>query len=196
MVVVGGGFIGLEVAAAVRLLGKPVTVLEAAGRLMGRVVAPVISGFFADLHRARGVEIALDARIASLAGEDGRVRAVVMADGTRHEADLVVVGIGVLPNIELAQAAGLRCEMDRGRPARPRQRSRHLRRRGMHLASQPFREWSRPIGIGAERGRSGQGGGGRILGRPNRTTRSRGSGATSTRSSSRWWASPPATTIR
>ena len=110
VVVVGGGFIGLEVAAAIRLLGKPVTVLEAAGRLMGRVVAPVISGFFADLHRGRGVEIVLDARIASLAGEAGRVRAVVMADGTRHEADLVVVGIGVLPNVELAQAAGLHCE--------------------------------------------------------------------------------------
>jgi 3-phenylpropionate/trans-cinnamate dioxygenase ferredoxin reductase component len=107
--VVGGGFIGLEVAAAARQLGRPVTVLEAAGRLMGRVVAPVISGFFADLHRGRGVEIVLDARIASLAGEDGRVRAVVMADGSRHAADLVVVGIGVLPNVELAQAAGLSC---------------------------------------------------------------------------------------
>ena len=106
---VGGGFIGLEVAAAARQLGRPVTVLEAAGRLMGRVVAPVISGFFADLHRGRGVEIVLDARIASLAGEDGRVRAVVMADGSRHAADLVVVGIGVLPNVELAQAAGLSC---------------------------------------------------------------------------------------
>ena len=110
VVVVGGGFIGLEVAAAIRLLGKPVTVLEAAGRLMGRVVAPVISSFFADLHRERGVEIVLDARIANLEGEAGRVHAVAMADGTRHEADLVVVGIGVLPNVELAQAAGLRCE--------------------------------------------------------------------------------------
>ena len=108
-VVIGGGFIGLEVAAALRMLGKKVTVLEAADRLMGRVVAPIISAFYADLHRARGVELVLDARIEGLAGKDGRVSAVVMADGTRHEADLVVIGIGVLPNVELAEAAGLAC---------------------------------------------------------------------------------------
>jgi 3-phenylpropionate/trans-cinnamate dioxygenase ferredoxin reductase component len=111
VVVVGGGFIGLEVAAAVRMLGKPVTVLEAADRLMGRVVAPVISAYFADLHRARGAEIVLGARIAALEGEAGRVRAVAMADGGgRHEADLVVVGVGVLPNVELARDAGLACD--------------------------------------------------------------------------------------
>ncbi len=110
VVVIGGGFIGLEVAAAVRMLGKPVTVLEAAERLMGRVVAPVISSFYADLHRNRGVELVLDARIASLEGDGGRVRAVAMTDGTRHAADLVVIGIGVLPNVELAVAAGLVCE--------------------------------------------------------------------------------------
>ena len=109
VVVVGGGFIGLEVAAAVRLLGKPVTVLEAADRLMGRVVAPVISSFYADLHRSRGVHLVLDARIAALQGEGGMVDHVAMADGSRHEADLVVIGIGVLPNTELAQAAGLAC---------------------------------------------------------------------------------------
>ena len=109
VVVIGGGFIGLEVAAAVRVLGKPVTVLEAADRLMGRVVAPVISDFYAQLHRARGVELVLDARIAALRGDAGRVRGVLMADGTHHNADLVVIGIGVLPNVELAQTAGLAC---------------------------------------------------------------------------------------
>ncbi len=124
VVVIGGGFIGLEVAAAVRLLGKPVTVLEAADRLMGRVVAPVISAFYAELHRARGVELVLDARIAALEGADGRVRAVAMADGTRHAADLVVIGIGVLPNVELAEQAGLACANgivvdDQGRTADP-----------------------------------------------------------------------------
>ena len=108
-VVIGGGFIGLEVAAALRMLGKQVTVLEAADRLMGRVVAPIISTFYADLHRARGAELVLDARIEGLVGNDGRVCAVIMADGTRHEADLVVIGIGVLPNVELAEAAGLAC---------------------------------------------------------------------------------------
>jgi 3-phenylpropionate/trans-cinnamate dioxygenase ferredoxin reductase subunit len=109
VVVIGGGFIGLEVAAAARMLGKPVTVLEAADRPMGRVVAPVISRFFAELHRERGVELVMDARIARLEGEAGRVRAVVMEDGGRHPADLVVIGIGVLPNVELAQEAGLAC---------------------------------------------------------------------------------------
>ena len=109
VVVIGGGFIGLEVAAALRMLGLQVTVLEAAERLMGRVVAPLISDFYADLHRQRGVELVLGARIAELAGREGRVGEVVMADGSQHAADLVVVGIGVLPNVELAQAAGLLC---------------------------------------------------------------------------------------
>lgn len=109
VVVIGGGFIGLEVAAALRMLGLEVTVLEAAERLMGRVVAPLISEFYADLHRGRGVQLVLGARIAELAGSEGRVREVVMADGSRHAADLVVVGIGVLPNVELAQEAGLLC---------------------------------------------------------------------------------------
>ena len=110
VVVVGGGFIGLEVAAAARTLGKRVTVLEAAERLMGRVVAPVISEFYAGLHRERGIELGLNARIDRIEGEQGRAEAVVMADGARHAADLVVVGIGVLPNVELAVAAGLACE--------------------------------------------------------------------------------------
>ena len=109
VVVIGGGFIGLEVAAAVRQLGRPATVLEAADRLMGRVVAPSISRFYAELHASRGVDLVMHARIEALEGEDGRVTAVVMADGTRHAADLVVIGIGVLPNVELAQSAGLAC---------------------------------------------------------------------------------------
>lgn len=122
--VIGGGFIGLEVAAVARQLGRPVTVLEAADRLMGRVVAPVISSFYADLHRTRGVELVLDARIERLEGEGGQVRAVVTADGMRRAADLVVIGIGVVPNVELAIAAGLPCadgiEVDRqGRTADP-----------------------------------------------------------------------------
>jgi 3-phenylpropionate/trans-cinnamate dioxygenase ferredoxin reductase subunit len=77
---------------------------------MGRVVAPVISTFYADLHRERGVEVVLGARITGMEGDEGRVRAVAMADGVRHDADLVVIGIGVLPNVELARDAGLACE--------------------------------------------------------------------------------------
>lgn len=110
VVVVGGGFIGLEVAAAARTLGRGVTVLEAADRLMGRAVAPMVSSFYADLHRGRGVELVLGARITAIEGEGGRVRAVALAGGERHPADLVVVGIGVVPNVELARAAGLACE--------------------------------------------------------------------------------------
>jgi 3-phenylpropionate/trans-cinnamate dioxygenase ferredoxin reductase subunit len=73
-------------------------------------VAPVISAFYADLHRSRGVELVLNARIERLEGAAGGVQSVVMADGTRHMADLVVIGIGVLPNIEFAAAAGLTCD--------------------------------------------------------------------------------------
>ncbi len=90
--VIGGGFIGLEVAAAARTLGKDVTVLEVAPRLMGRVVAPVISEYFRAQHEARGVEIVLNA-----VGE--QIEAI--------EADLIVAGIGVVPNVELAREAGL-----------------------------------------------------------------------------------------
>lgn len=106
---IGGGFIGLEVAAAVRLLERPVTVLEAADRLMGRVVAPVISAFYADLHRSRGVELVLDANVTAIEGDGGQVGAVVLEDNSRVLADLVVIGIGVVPNVELAEAAGLAC---------------------------------------------------------------------------------------
>jgi 3-phenylpropionate/trans-cinnamate dioxygenase ferredoxin reductase subunit len=109
LVVIGGGFIGLEVAAAARMLGLTVSVVEVADRLMGRVVAPVVSEHFQRLHRERGVEVLLGARLRHLEGEAGRVRAVVMQDGSRLPADLVVVGVGVLPNLELAAAAGLPC---------------------------------------------------------------------------------------
>jgi 3-phenylpropionate/trans-cinnamate dioxygenase ferredoxin reductase subunit len=107
VVVVGGGFIGLEVAATARLLGKTVTVLEAAGRLMGRVVAPEISRHFLDLHRGWGSTILLDTPIGRIVGEGGRVVAVETAAGMRIAADLVLLGIGVVPNTEIAAAAGL-----------------------------------------------------------------------------------------
>jgi 3-phenylpropionate/trans-cinnamate dioxygenase ferredoxin reductase subunit len=87
--VIGGGFIGLEVAAAARAQGKPVTVVELAPRLMARVVAPVVSEYFRQQHVAQGVEILLNTQLADLS------------------ADLIVVGVGVLPNDELARDAGL-----------------------------------------------------------------------------------------
>ena len=113
VVVIGGGFIGLEVAATARKKGLPVTVLEAAPRLLGRVLAPVLSDWYADLHRAQGVQIVFDAQVAAIeAGPDGAVSGVRLADGRVLPAGLVVVGIGVSANDQLAREAGLAC--DRG----------------------------------------------------------------------------------
>lgn len=109
VVVVGGGYVGLEIAAAARGFGKAVTVVEIAPRLMIRTAAPEMSDLFADLHRHHGVEILLGAGVASVEGESGRVHAAITSDGRRLPADLVVVGIGVVPNIDLAQACGLAC---------------------------------------------------------------------------------------
>jgi 3-phenylpropionate/trans-cinnamate dioxygenase ferredoxin reductase subunit len=108
IVVIGGGFIGLELAAVASTLGKSVTVLEALPRLMSRVVAPIISEFYQELHSSRGVKILCGAAVSEIAGSGGKVRAVVLRDGPRYPADLVLVGIGVVPNVELARDAGLR----------------------------------------------------------------------------------------
>ena len=110
VVVIGGGFIGLEVAAAARKKGKAVTVLEAADRLMARVVAPLISQFYFDLHTGNGVEVVLGAMVSELVGKDGHIVAVKTRDGREFAADLLIVGIGILPNAELAQAAGIECD--------------------------------------------------------------------------------------
>lgn len=112
VVIVGGGFIGLEVAAVARRKGKAVTVLEAAERLMARVVPPLISQFYLDLHRRHGVEVVLGAAVSELLGSGGRIAGVRTADGREFAADLLLVGIGIIPNAELAQAAGL--EVDGG----------------------------------------------------------------------------------
>jgi 3-phenylpropionate/trans-cinnamate dioxygenase ferredoxin reductase component len=112
LVIVGGGYIGLEVAATARQLGLEVTVLEMADRVMNRVVCPQISSFYEAEHARHGVRILCNSRVHALAAAPGsrRVRAVVTEDGQEHEADGVVVGCGVLPADELAVAAGLACE--------------------------------------------------------------------------------------
>jgi 3-phenylpropionate/trans-cinnamate dioxygenase ferredoxin reductase component len=107
VVVIGGGFVGLELAAVAASLGKTVTVIEALPRLMSRVVAPIISDFFGELHASKGVAILCGASVARIAGARGKVNAVVLDDGATHPADLVLVGIGVIPNTELAEAAAL-----------------------------------------------------------------------------------------
>jgi 3-phenylpropionate/trans-cinnamate dioxygenase ferredoxin reductase subunit len=108
-VIIGGGYIGLEVAASLRKLGAAVTVIEALERVMNRVVAPPVSAFFAAEHARQGVEVVTNAAVAALAG-DGRIARVVSVDGRTFAADLVVIGIGAVPNDELARAAGLEVE--------------------------------------------------------------------------------------
>jgi len=112
LVIVGGGYIGLEVAATARELGLEVTVLEMADRVMNRVVCPQISAFYEAEHARHGVRILCNSRVRALTAAPGskRVRAVVTEDGLEHVADGVVLGCGALPADELAVAAGLACE--------------------------------------------------------------------------------------
>ncbi len=109
-VVVGGGFIGLEIAGTARLLGKTVTVLEAAGRLMGRAVAPEISEHFLHLHRGWGSDIRLETPVGSFVADGGGLVGVETATGARIAADIAIVGIGAVPDMALAEAAGLDCD--------------------------------------------------------------------------------------
>ena len=105
-VVIGGGYIGLETAASLRKLGKAVVVLEMADRLLQRVTAPEVSAFYHRLHTDQGVGIMTSAAAERIEGE-GRVERVVCSDGSVFPADMVIVGVGVTPATELAQAAGL-----------------------------------------------------------------------------------------
>jgi 3-phenylpropionate/trans-cinnamate dioxygenase ferredoxin reductase subunit len=109
LAVVGGGYIGLEVAAVAVTHGLKVTVLEAAPRVMSRVVCKTVSDFYEQEHRAAGVELRLNTGVSGFAG-DGHVREVILADGSRLAADVVLVGVGVLPATELAGQAGLACD--------------------------------------------------------------------------------------
>jgi len=109
VVIIGGGYIGLETASTCRKAGCEVTVLEMADRIMNRVVAPSVSQYFSAEHAAHGVNIICDTRVTCLEGA-GRVERVVCADGSRHEADLVIVGVGAVATTELARAAGLTCD--------------------------------------------------------------------------------------
>ena len=110
VVVIGGGFIGLEVAGTARGFGKKVTVLEGADRLMARAVSPVVSEYFLKAHRERGVDIVLGTKVTGLKGERGHVTGVETLGGKTYPADVVIVGIGIIPNTELAQSIGAHCE--------------------------------------------------------------------------------------
>ena len=110
VVVVGGGFIGLEAAAVARAQGKDVTVVEAAERLIPRAVAPVVSEFYRQAHARRGTEVRLATAVAGFSGSGGSVTGVQLADGTELPADLVMVGVGVVPRTELADQLGLKVD--------------------------------------------------------------------------------------
>ncbi len=105
-VIIGGGYIGLETAASLRKQGMAAVVLEMADRILQRVTAPELSEFYSRIHREEGVRIHTGISVTALAG-DTRVERVVCANGVEFPADLVIIGVGVVPNVELAQAAGL-----------------------------------------------------------------------------------------
>jgi 3-phenylpropionate/trans-cinnamate dioxygenase ferredoxin reductase subunit len=107
--IVGAGYIGLECAATFRKLGHDVTVIEMMDRVMNRVVAPEMSSFYQSEHAGHGVSVLTDRRVSALLGDDS-VHAVECSDGTQVPADLVIVGIGLVPNTALAEGAGLACE--------------------------------------------------------------------------------------
>lgn len=107
VVVIGAGFIGLEFAATARAKGLEVDVVELAPRVMARVVTPEISSYFHDRHSAAGIRMHYGVRATEIAAEGDRVTGVVLSDGSTLPCDLVVVGVGVIPNVEIAAAAGL-----------------------------------------------------------------------------------------
>ena len=107
VVVIGAGFIGLEFAATARAKGLEVDVIELAPRVMARAVTAEISEYFQSRHTAAGIRIHLGVQVTSIESDGGKVTGVSLSDGRHIKADLVVVGVGVLPNVELAAEAGL-----------------------------------------------------------------------------------------
>lgn len=107
LVVIGGGYIGLEVAAVARGMGLSVTVLEAATRVLVRVAAPQMSAFYEQVHRGAGVDVRTGCTVEAFEQLEGRVVAVRLAGGELIETDVVVVGIGLVPNVALAREAGI-----------------------------------------------------------------------------------------
>ncbi|MGB3488991.1 MAG: FAD-dependent oxidoreductase [Xanthobacteraceae bacterium] len=125
LAVIGGGYIGLEVAAIARKRGMNVTVVEAGERLLGRVTGEFVSDFFAEMHRAKGVDIRLRTTIAAFEGERG-VRAMRLSSGEELPCDLAVIGIGVDANDELAMYSGIDVEPGAGIVVDPAMRTSDL----------------------------------------------------------------------
>ncbi|MBX6743894.1 MAG: FAD-dependent oxidoreductase [Acetobacteraceae bacterium] len=109
LAVIGGGYIGLEVAASARALGAEAVVIEREPRVLSRVASPALSAFMQDYHCARGVALELGATAEALEGTAGRVTGLRLADGRLVPCDIVLIGVGAVPNDELARQAGLDC---------------------------------------------------------------------------------------
>ena len=108
LVVIGGGYVGLEAAASAMALGGSAVVLERETRVLARVASETLSAFYEAAHAARGVEIVTGTSVVAIEGK-GRAEAVLLADGRRYDCDAVLVGVGALPNVELPEASGLAC---------------------------------------------------------------------------------------
>ena len=106
VVVIGGGYIGLEAAAVLTKLGKQVTLLEALPRVLARVAGEPLSRFYEAEHRAHGVDVRLETQVECIVGEGGRVTGVRLADGEVVPGEMVIVGIGIIPAVEPLLAAG------------------------------------------------------------------------------------------
>ncbi|CAM9092068.1 unnamed protein product [Phaeothamnion confervicola] len=109
LVIVGGGYIGLEVAAIMRSSGLDVTVVEMAPTVLARVVDAKVAEFFADVHRQAGVKIETGVAVSGFSGS-GKLEKVLSGDGRSFAADIAIIGVGIVPNVELAQAADLPCD--------------------------------------------------------------------------------------
>ncbi len=144
-VIIGGGYIGLEVAATLRELAMEVTVLEMADRVMNRVTCPEVSAFYTAEHARAGVHIHCNAQVRALHGDaTGAVRSVLTEDGREFPADLVIVGVGVVPADELAKAAGLDCENGVRTDAHCRSSAEHIYAAG-DCASHLNRQYGRHL---------------------------------------------------
>lgn len=109
LAVVGGGYVGLEAAASARALGADAVVIEREERVLARVACEALSSFFTDYHKARGVTFELSAGVEAFEGKDGRITGVKLSDGRVIACDAALVGVGAIPNDELAREAGLEC---------------------------------------------------------------------------------------
>lgn len=110
LAVIGGGYVGLEVAASARKLGAEVDVLEREDRLLARVAGPVLSGFFQQVHEEQGVRFHFGVTVEGFEGLDGQVSGIRLAGAEPLACDAVLVGIGAIPNDDLAREAGLACD--------------------------------------------------------------------------------------